>query len=88
MISHGTPRRPPARGAGCKGGPHTLRPAPRAGREASRREEIITEFAPREGMGEAWTNSKSVPSGQPRCSPAHDQLGHVLTTISPGNHGQ
>lgn len=70
MISHGTPRRLPARWAGCKAGPHTLRPAPRAGREASRREEIITKFAPREGTGKAWTNSKSVPSGQPRCSPA------------------
>jgi hypothetical protein len=70
MISHGTPRRLPARGAECKAGPHTLRPAPRAGWEASRREEMITEFAPREGTGEAWTNSKSVPSGQPRCSPA------------------
>jgi hypothetical protein len=39
----------PAQGAGHKAGPHTLRPAPRPGREDLRREEITTELAPTRG---------------------------------------
>lgn len=47
VISHGTPRRLPVRGVGCKVGPHALHPTTWPGRDDPCREEITTELTPR-----------------------------------------